>query len=52
MTQKKKEELPMKNYRNVRLLDFTQFGDERGHLVVVEGSHDIPFDIKIGRAHV
>ena len=30
----------------VRLLWFPQLGDERGHLVVVEGGVDIPFDIK------
>lgn len=27
-------------------LEFKQCGDERGHLVVVEGNQDIPFDIK------
>lgn len=36
----------MKNYNDVRLLDFTQLGDERGHLVIVEGLHDIPFEIR------
>lgn len=30
----------------VRMLEFPQHGDERGHLVVVEGCKDIPFDIK------
>ena len=30
----------------VELLEFKQRGDERGHLVVVEGSQDIPFEIK------
>lgn len=29
-----------------RLIEFPQKGDERGHLVIVEGSQDIPFDIK------
>lgn len=29
-----------------RMLDFPQKGDDRGHLVVVEGNIDIPFDIK------
>ena len=29
-----------------KLLLFNQLGDERGHLVVVEGHKDIPFDIK------
>lgn len=28
------------------ILDFETFGDERGHLVVVEGNQNIPFDIK------
>lgn len=30
----------------VTMLEFPQRGDERGHLVVVEGMQDIPFDIK------
>lgn len=30
----------------VRMLEFKQKGDDRGHLVVVEGSEDIPFEIK------
>lgn len=29
-----------------KLLSFEQKGDERGHLVIVEGKQDIPFDIK------
>lgn len=29
-----------------RMLEFSQKGDERGHLVIVEGMQDIPFDIK------
>ena len=29
-----------------RLLDFKDLGDERGKLVVIEGEHDIPFEIK------
>lgn len=32
--------------KNVKMLEFLQKGDERGHLVVVEGLKDIPFDIK------
>lgn len=32
--------------KSVRMLEFSQRGDERGHLVVVEGMEDIPFDIK------
>jgi len=31
---------------NYRKLIFDQKGDDRGHLVVVEGFKDIPFDIK------
>lgn len=31
---------------NVQMLEFPQHGDERGHLVVVEGLKDIPFEIK------
>lgn len=30
----------------VSMLEFPQHGDERGHLVIVEGMKDIPFDIK------
>lgn len=30
----------------VRMLEFVQRGDERGHLVVVEGNQDIPFEIR------
>ena len=29
-----------------QMLEFVQKGDERGHLVIVEGKQDIPFDIK------
>ena len=29
-----------------KLIEFPQKGDERGHLVIVEGDQDIPFDIK------
>ncbi len=29
-----------------QMLEFQQKGDERGHLVIVEGTKDIPFDIK------
>ena len=29
-----------------QMLEFKQKGDERGHLVIVEGNDDIPFDIK------
>ena len=30
----------------VQMLEFPQRGDERGHLVIVEGGIDIPFEIK------
>ena len=36
----------MHNMNKVRMLDFPQYGDERGHLVIVEGNKDIPFEIK------
>lgn len=29
-----------------KLITFPEKGDERGHLVIVEGNQDIPFDIK------
>lgn len=35
----------MKKIR-AELLEFKQQGDERGHLVIVEGGLDIPFEIK------
>ena len=35
----------MKNF-GVQMLEFPQRGDYRGHLVIVEGGVDIPFDIK------
>lgn len=31
---------------NVRLLEFPQQGDERGHLVIAEGERDVPFAIQ------
>lgn len=36
----------MHNMNKVKMLEFSQRGDERGHLVVVEGNKDIPFEIK------
>lgn len=37
----------MNNMDKVRMLEFPQHGDERGHLVIAEGGGmDIPFDIK------
>lgn len=32
--------------QNCKMIEFPQKGDERGHLVIVEGGQDIPFDIK------
>ena len=34
------------NLNGVQMLEFPQHGDDRGHLVVVEGMKDIPFEIK------
>ena len=34
------------NLSGVQMLEFPQHGDDRGHLVVVEGLKDIPFEIK------
>ena len=34
------------NFEKVKMLEFQQKGDDRGHLVIVEGIKDIPFDIK------
>ena len=36
----------MHNMNKVKMLDFKQYGDERGHLVIVEGEKDVPFEIK------
>lgn len=36
----------MHNMNKVKILEFQQKGDERGHLVVAEGGQDIPFEIK------
>ena len=36
----------MEKSTSVRMLEFPQKGDERGHLVIVEGNQDIPFEIK------
>ena len=36
----------MHNMNQVQMLEFPQRGDERGHLVIVEGEIDIPFEIK------
>ena len=34
------------NLNGVQMMEFPQHGDERGHLVVVEGLKDVPFEIK------
>ena len=34
------------NLNGVQMLEFAQHGDDRGHLVVVEGMKDVPFEIK------
>lgn len=36
----------MYNMNKVQMLEFPENGDERGHLVVVEGMKNIPFEIK------
>lgn len=36
----------MHNINLVKMLDFPQKGDERGHLVIAEGEKDVPFVIK------
>lgn len=36
----------MHNMNKVQMLEFPQHGDDRGHLVIVEGGMDIPFEIK------
>lgn len=36
----------MHNMNKVQMLEFPQRGDDRGHLVIVEGGVDVPFEIK------
>ncbi|MGL5434329.1 MAG: sugar 3,4-ketoisomerase [Lachnospiraceae bacterium] len=36
----------MKSKSTAMVLEFPQRGDDRGHLVIVDGKEDIPFDIK------
>ena len=31
---------------DVKMIEFPELGDDRGHLVVVEGNKNVPFDIK------
>lgn len=36
----------MSNIEKVKFLEFKEYGDDKGNLVVVEGEMDIPFQIK------
>ncbi len=36
----------MYNINEVKMLEFSEKGDERGRLVIIEGGRDIPFEIK------
>lgn len=36
----------MELIKHVQMLEFPLFGDDRGHLVIVEGKRNIPFEIK------
>ena len=36
----------MNTIQDVKIINFKDFGDERGKLVVIEGNRDIPFEIK------
>ena len=36
----------MKIRDHYKILEFSEMGDERGNLVVIEGNQDVPFDIK------
>ena len=36
----------MKNMERIKMLEFAEHGDEKGNLVVIEGSQDIPFEVK------
>lgn len=36
----------MNNVEQVKMLEFKEYGDEQGNLVVIEGEQDIPFEIK------
>lgn len=40
------EDSNMHNMNKVQMLEFNQHGDARGHLVVIEGQKDVPFEIK------
>lgn len=36
----------MYNINKVKMLEFSENGDERGRLVIIEGGQDIPFEVK------
>lgn len=36
----------MSEFLGAQMIEFPQKGDERGHLVIVEGMKDVPFEIK------
>ena len=36
----------MYNINKVKMLEFSEKGDERGRLVIIEGGQDIPFEVK------
>ena len=36
----------MNIYEHYKILEFSEMGDERGNLVIIEGEYDIPFEIK------
>lgn len=36
----------MNNIEKIKMLEFGEYGDEKGNLVVIEGNVDIPFEIK------
>jgi len=41
-----KKEKKMNDVKKVEVIKFNQLGDDRGHLVVIEGNKDIPFEIE------
>ena len=46
MVRKQKWRCVMEKIKQVKMLEFSQKGDERGHLVVIEGLKEIPFEMK------
>ena len=42
----KKNNGKIREAQYTHMMEFSQKGDDRGHLVIVEGMKDIPFDIK------